>query len=604
MNVQTPLISKTIEDAISAAEPQIELLPEGAPFDAEQRQWLNGLLTGLSAIAASAAAEGGEDAAVLTPLKVLYGSQSGNCETLSKDLRKSAGGYGFEAEVIELDDLTPADLAEMQHAVIVVSTFGEGEPPDNAVKFVSALMAEDCPPLPATLNFSVCGLGDTSYADFNQCATDIDARLVELGATRAADLVKCDLDFDDDYAEWKEAVFASEPFVAAAAAGVSAPAVDDEPAPMFDKNRPFMASLLASERLSGQDSAKCVNHIEISLAGGGVDLEYAAGDASGVWPVNCPGEVRAMLDAAGLSGKETVALKSGPAQLRAALTTRLDLATITPKTLEAFGINEAPDGAEALDLVMVAETVEAQQLVDALRPLQPRLYSISSSPKAHPGEVHLTVGEVRYDLNERACKGVASTYLGERLAEGSMVGVYVQKSAHFHPPADDDTPLIMIGPGTGIAPFRAFLEEREARGATGKNWLFFGDQHENCDYLYRESIEKWAESGLLNELSLAWSRDGAEKVYVQTLLEERGEEVFAWLEEGAAIYICGDASRMAVDVEAALLRVIAKGAGTDEAGAKAYLVESGRGAPCCRCGELLFSGGFRPLPVPQSSPWP
>ncbi|MEM6408252.1 MAG: flavodoxin domain-containing protein [Pseudomonadota bacterium] len=571
MNVQTPLISKTIEDAISAAEPQIELLPEGAPFDAEQRQWLNGLLTGLSAIAASAAAEGGEDTAVLTPLKVLYGSQSGNCETLSKNLRKSAGGFGFEAEVIELDALTPADLAEMQHAVIVVSTFGEGEPPDNATNFVAALMSEDCAPLPATLNFSVCGLGDTSYADFNQCALDIDTRLAELGATRAADLVKCDLDFDDDFAAWKEAVFTSEPFVAAAAAGVAAPVSDDDAAPMFDKNRPFMASLVTSERLSGQDSAKCVNHIEISLAGGGDDLEYAAGDALGVWPVNCPNEVNAMLEAAGLSGKETVTLKTGAAQLRAALTTRLDLATITPKTLEAFGLEAAPKGREALDLVIAADTVDAQQLVDALRPLQPRLYSISSSPKAHPGEVHLTVGEVRYELNNRACKGVASTYLGERLGEGSMIGVYVQKSAHFHPPENDETPLIMIGPGTGIAPFRAFLEEREARNAQGKNWLFFGDQHESCDYLYRDEIEGWLETGVLSELSLAWSRDGTEKVYVQTLLEQRGDEVFAWLEQGAAIYICGDASRMAVDVEAALLRIISKGVGCDDAGAKAYL---------------------------------
>ena len=323
--------------------------------------------------------------------------------------------------------------------------------------------------------------------------------------------------------------------------------------------------------MSGEDSAKCVNHVEISLAGGGVDLDYAAGDALGVWPVNCPSDVEAMLAAAGLSGRETVTLKAGPAQLRAALTTRLDLATVTPKTCEAFGLETAPEGAQVLDVVAAASEVSAQQLADGLRPLQPRLYSISSSPKAHPGEVHLTVGEVRYDLNGRACKGVASTYLGERLSEAGMLGVYVQKSAHFHRPSDDETPLIMIGPGTGIAPFRAFLEEREARGATGKNWLFFGDQHESCDYLYRDQIEAWQASGLLNELSLAWSRDGAEKVYVQTLLEARGAEVFAWLEEGAAIYICGDASRMAVDVEKALLRIIETGAGVDEAGARAYL---------------------------------
>ncbi len=568
MNAQTPLIADAIQDAMTATEPQIELLPADAPFDDEQRQWLNGLLTGLSAIAA---ASGGEETAVLTPLKVLYGSQSGNCEMLSKDLRKAAGPHGFEAELIVLDDLTPADLATIEHAVIVVSTFGEGEPPDNAAKFYGALMAGDCAPLPAALNFSVCGLGDTSYADFNKCAIDIDARLGELGATRVADLVTCDLDFDDDYAAWKESVFTSEAFETASAGAAPVAVTDDEPAPMFDKNRPFMASLIACDRLSGDDSAKIVNHIELSLAGGGVDLDYAAGDALGVWPVNCAGEVSEMLQTAGLTGKETITLKTGPASLRAALTTRLDLATVTPKTLAALGLDAAPEGAEVLDVLKTTGDIEAQTLVDALRPLQPRLYSISSSPKAHPGEVHLTVGEVHYDLNDRACKGVASTYLGDRLNDGGMVGVYVQKSAHFHPPADDTKPLIMIGPGTGIAPFRAFLEEREARGATGKNWLFFGDQHAACDYLYGDSIEKWTESGLLNELSLAWSRDGADKVYVQTILEQRGDEVFAWLEEGAAIYICGDASRMAADVEKALLAVIAKGKACDAEGAQAYL---------------------------------
>ncbi|MEL7026429.1 MAG: flavodoxin domain-containing protein [Pseudomonadota bacterium] len=570
MNAQNPLIAQTIEAAISASEPQVDLVPEDAPFDPAQRQWLNGLLTGLSAIAASAAA-GSEEEAPLTAMRVLYGSQSGNCETLSKDLRKFAGSQGFEAEVTVLDDITPADLAGMEHVTIVVSTFGEGEPPDNAAKFYAALMADDCAPLPASLNYSVCGLGDTSYADFNKCATDIDERLTELGATRVAEAVKCDVDFDDDYAAWKDAVFASEAF-ANASSGAAAPAViDAEPAAMFDKNRPFMASLLVSEKLSGEDSAKCVNHIEISLAGGGADLEYAAGDALGLWPVNCPEEVNALLKVAGLTGKETVELKTGPASLRAALSTRLDLATVTPKGLEALGLSEAPEGAQVFEVVSAIGSVEAQQLADALRPLQPRLYSISSSPKAHPGEVHLTVGEVRYDLGERACKGVASTYLGDRLAEGGMVGVYVQKSAHFHPPADDTKPLIMIGPGTGIAPFRAFLEEREARGASGKNWLFFGDQHEACDYLYKDSLEAWKDSGLISELSLAWSRDGDKKVYVQTLLEERGEEIFAWLEDGAAIYICGDASRMAVDVEKALLRIIEAGTGGDETSAKAYL---------------------------------
>ncbi|MEM9204989.1 MAG: flavodoxin domain-containing protein [Pseudomonadota bacterium] len=571
MNAQNPDITKAIEAAIAAPQPQIELVPADAPFDEAQRQWLNGLLTGLSAIAASAA-QSAEDEAPLTEMRVLYGSQSGNCEVLSKDLKKHAATQGFDANVSVLDDITLAELAEMQHVTIIVSTFGEGEPPDNAAKFYSALMADDCPPLPASLNFSVCGLGDTSYADFNKCATDIDARLAELGATRISDFVACDVDFDDDYAAWKTGVFESEAFKSAASSTGTAPIiVDAEPVATFDKNRPFMASLIACEKLSGEGSSKCVNHIEISLAGGGEDLEYAAGDALGVWPVNCPDDVSALLNAAGLTGKETVALKSGPARLRAALSTQLDIATVTPKTLEALGLDEAPDGAQVFEIVCAAGPLEAQTLASALRPLQPRLYSISSSPKAHPGEVHLTVGEVRYALNDRDCKGVASCYLGDRLAAGGMVGVYVQKSSHFHPPADDNVPLIMIGPGTGIAPFRAFMEERSVRGAKGKNWLFFGDQHEASDYLYRDQIDEWAKNGLLTELSLAWSRDGTEKVYVQTLMETRGDEVFSWLQEGAAVYVCGDASRMAADVEQALLNIIAKGLGGNEAAAVNYL---------------------------------
>ncbi len=574
MNAPTPFIAKTIEEAVGSTEPKVDLVPEDAPFDPAQRQWLNGLLAGLSALAASAA-QGGEEAA-LTTMHVLYGSQSGNCEALSKDLRKYAATQGFAAEVQVLDDITPTDLAGMEHVTIVVATFGEGEPTDNAAKFYAALMAEDCAPLPASVNFAVCGLGDTSYAEFNKCATDIDARLGELGATRVVDLVKCDVDFDDDYAEWKTAVFETETFKAAASAGAAPALVEEDDAPAFDKNRPFMASLIVSDRLSGEASAKCVNHVELSLAGGGADLDYAVGDALGLKPVNCPDDVAAMLKVAGLTGRESVTLKSGPARLHSALSTELDLVTVTPKTLESFGLEAAPEEAQVLDVVKTVGTVEAQTLVDAMRPLQPRLYSISSSPMAHPGEVHLTVGEVRYDLHERACKGVASTYLGDRLASGGLVGVYVQKSAHFHLPEDDTTPLIMIGPGTGIAPFRAFLEEREARGATGKNWLFFGDQHAACDYLYRDQIEAWTQSGLLTELSLAWSRDGADKVYVQTLMADRCDELFSWLEDGAAIYICGDATRMAVDVEKTLLEVIDKGLGGDEAAAQAYLDEMSR----------------------------
>ena len=546
-------------------------LPENAPFDNEQRQWLDGLLTGISTIAAAAKAGAAEEAPG-TPLAIFYGSQSGNAEVLSKDLKKFSATQGFEATITELDDITPADLAAHQHILIICSTFGEGEPPDNAKNFYTAIMADDAAPLPATVNFSVCGLGDSSYTYFNKCATDIYERLLALGATPSNALVTCDVAFEDEYAEWKTAVFESEAFVSAAGASTQVSDSDSAAEPTYTKNHPFIANLICAENLSGESSAKRVNHIEISLAGGGDDMHYDVGDALGVWPLNCTDEVEAILAASGFSGKEVVNVKSGPASLRVLLQTKLDISTVNAKALETWGLAEAPADYQVYDvLTELKPELDAQSFVDGLRPLQPRLYSIASSPKAHPGEVHLTVGEVHYDLFEHARKGVASTWLGKRLQAGSSLGVYIQSSAHFHIPSNDEAPLIMIGPGTGIAPFRAFLEERDMRNASGKNWLFFGDQHEASDFLYREEIANWQEKGLITNLSLAWSRDTAEKIYVQTLIRKQGEEFFQWLEDGGYIYICGDASRMAADVDKAIREVIREYGGLDEADADAYM---------------------------------
>ena len=258
--------------------------------------------------------------------------------------------------------------------------------------------------------------------------------------------------------------------------------------------------------------------------------------------------------------------------MRVLLQTRLDIHTVNAKCLEAWGLNEAPLNYKVFDVLNeLKPELDAQTFVDGLRALQPRLYSIASSPKKHPGEVHLTVGEVHYDFNDKARKGVASTWLGNRLPEGNGVGVYVVKSEHFHITSNDDAPVIMIGPGTGIAPFRAFLEEREMREASGENWLFFGDQHQASDFLYRDEITAWQDSGVLNKTSLAWSRDTDRKIYVQTLIKDQGAEFFEWLERGAYIYICGDASRMAADVDSAIREVIAEHGSTDEAGANDYM---------------------------------
>jgi len=546
-------------------------LPEGAPFDAEQRQWLNGLLTGISTIAAAANAV--EEEVAATPLQVFYGSQSGNCEVLSKDMKKFAATKGFAAELAELDSISPADLAAHNHVAILCSTFGEGEPPDNAKNFYNALMADDAASLPATLNFSVCGLGDSSYTHFNKMGVDIYERMVALGATPCHDLVTCDVAFEDDYASWKEGLFQSEAFVNAAGASSSAaPDSGDDNEPKYTKNNPFIANLIHTENLSSPDSAKRVNHIEISLAGGGEDVEYHVGDALGVWPLNDAKEVSEILDAAGFSGKEIIEQKSGSASLRVLLQNKLDIHTVNAKCLETWGLDEAPDNYQVYDVLKeLKPEIDAQTFVDGLRALQPRLYSIASSPKKHPGEVHLTVGEVHYNLHDKARKGVASTWLGDRLPVGSNLGVYIQSSEHFHITSNDEAPVIMIGPGTGIAPFRSFLEEREMREAPGDNWLFFGDQHEALDFLYRDEITQWQDSGVLNKVSLAWSRDSDKKVYVQTLIKEQGEEFYQWLENGAYIYICGDASRMAADVDQAIREVISEFGGVDAEAADAYM---------------------------------
>ena len=558
------------------ASPYAPYVPSDAPFSEPQRQWLNGLFTGLTVVARAANGGGAgmevEVEAAAVPLLVAYGSQSGTAEALSKNVRKFAATSGFKAEVRALNDVDPADLAGAGHALLLCSTFGEGDPPDNATKFFDLLMADDAPALDG-LHFSVLGLGDSSYAHFNKSGRDLDARLEVLGASRAAEAVLCDVAYEDDFNVWKQSVFASEPF-AAAGVGTSQAPVDhgDEPVERYSKNTPFPATLLEVRGLSGAGSKKEVNHVEISLAGSGLD--YAVGDALGVWPVNCSEHVAELLAAGGFSGREVVTLKDGPLPLRAALLSKLDVCVVTPKTLEVLNIEAEMAGVEGMHVVDLLEKYQpgagAQQLAEALRPLQPRLYSISSSPLAHPGEVHLTVGAVRYETHSRARKGVASTFLSDRCGCGAQVGVYLQKSAHFHIPAPD-VPLILCGPGTGIAPFRAFLEERAATEAPGENWLFFGDQTEAEDFLYREELEAYAASGVLDRLDLAWSRDGAEKVYVQHLMERAGADLFDWFERGAAFYICGDASRMAKDVDAALHRLIAEHGGLDEAGAVAYI---------------------------------
>lgn len=369
---------------------------------------------------------------------------------------------------------------------------------------------------------------------------------------------------------------------------VGEPVLAEPEAPRYDRNNPFAARLLTNRALNADGSAKDVRHIEIDLSGSG--LTYEVGDALGIIPQNCPALVDELLQAFGWTGDEALTLNGEALPLRDALQHHRTITEPPKALLEAYA-TQSGDGdlravldnrdvlndflwdRDVLDLALAYPDVrfEPQAFIDLLRPLAHRLYSISSSPNAHPGQVHLTVGAVRYEAYGRAKTGVCSTFLADRCMDKTPLPVFVHHNNAFRLPADPATPVIMVGPGTGIAPFRAFLEERKASGATGKNWLFFGDQHEATDYLYRDELEAFLSDGTLNRLDLAWSRDGAEKVYVQHRMLEHAETLFAWLEEGAAFYVCGDASRMAKDVDAALLDVIRTAGGLTEDAAADYL---------------------------------
>lgn len=507
----------------------VPLIPDSAPFNAEQRAWLNGFLAG---VFGGSSATGAAPAAEQEPMLLLFGSQSGNAESLAKKLGKQATARGFASRVVGLENIEPAELVSARNVLLITSTWGEGEMPDNAASFWQGLNQNGSSPNLAGVRYSVLALGDKNYGDtFCQAGKLMDQRLSELGANRICDRVDCDVEYDALAKSWSEAVFtAFKPDGASQAAT----AVVEETEAKWSKQRPFPAKLLANRCLNEPSSEKDTRHIELSLEGS--ELEYKVGDALGLYPKNCPGVVSAILAKFGFDAETMVALPNGgTAPLYEALLAHYEIRTWLTKS----GTFE-----------------NAAAFVEELRKLQPRLYSISSSPKAHPQQVHLTVSAVRYQAEGVAQKGVASTFLADRLSLGDVAGVFIHQANHFRLPMNPETPVIMVGPGTGIAPFRAFLEERETTGATGKNWLFFGDQRKATDFLYQEQMESWQRNGLLTHLSLAFSRDQAQKIYVQQRMLEQADELWKWLAAGAHFYVCGDASRMAKDVEAALLSII------------------------------------------------
>lgn len=560
------------------------LIPVDAPFSAQQESWLAGFIAGIAA--AGRRDNAGSDAPAAT-IDVLIGTQTGNAELVAEDIVAGARARGLGGRAAALDDVTPEQLAAMSHVVVVTSTYGEGEMPDNAGLFWEALQSDTAPRLEG-VRYSVLGLGDRGYDDFCQAAKLLDTRLEQLGATRLHERVDCDVDFEEPAAEWTTAVL--ERLVAETGAkggtggsgdsGTAAPSKARSP---WNKRTPYPSRLTENRLLSSPRSAKEIRHYEFDLGDSGIT--YEAGDALAVVPVNDDGLVSALLDHLGASGdRETAELLRTEREIRTPSKELIaDLVERAPTSelaaVVAHGDRSDLDswlwGRDVLDLLQDAgsKAPDLAELLPFLRPLQARQYSISSSPLAHRGSVHLTIASVRYGTGQRTYEGVASTYLADRIGEDAAVGIYLQPNAAFSVPAEDDAPMVMIGPGTGIAPFRGFLHERAARGASGRNWLFFGDQHRETDFVYEDELAELHKRGVLTELDLAFSRDQAEKVYVQTRMRERSRELYAWLEEGAHVYVCGDASRMAKDVEAALLGVIGEQRGRGDDDAAEYLAD-------------------------------
>ncbi len=543
-----------------------------------QIAWASGYLAGL--VAREAAGIEPPPAPAVRPVTVLFGTETGNARGLATRIGQQLAGRGIASQVVSMADYKPRGLKDERLLVVVTATHGEGDPPESARGFFEFLMGRKAPKLEG-LRFAVLGLGDSSYEHFCKAARDIDARLEQLGGERIHTRVDCDVDFEAAAGVWIEAVTPLVGALAAPAQPAAAIAPAPAAAPVATASTPVSASVLDLVRLNGRGSDKQTCHIEFDL--GGTPLQYLPGDSLGIVAANDPALVAELVEQLQISPD---------AELSRALHCDYELTVLTPGFIEAYAraggieplaalcadkdrtaLRRFMEDRQILDVVRAypLRGVPAAQFTALLRKLEPRLYSISSSAAAAPGEVHITVAEVAFASPFAQRFGTASGQLCRRTEPGATFQVYVERNEQFRLPEDPQSPLIMIGAGTGVAPFRAFMQEREVQEARGRTWLFFGERRFRTDFLYQAEWQQYLRAGWLTRMDVAFSRDQAQKVYVQDRLREHGREVYAWLQEGACLYVCGDAKRMAPDVQAALVDIVIAHGGRDEEAAREYL---------------------------------
>lgn len=555
---------------------QVKLLNELLPkLTIEQKIWLNGYLSAPQATLEALV----EDALpavepITKTMTILYGSQTGNSQGLAEKYASALKAQNVDVTISTLGKFKATNLKKITNLLLIVSTHGEGDPPDQAIQFYEFLHSKRAPKL-EHLHYSVLALGDSSYEFFCKTGKDFDEQFAKLGATRIVPRTDCDVDYDDAAAQWFSAV-EKEFLQQTTAVTVTATQTKENQGlgdSTYSRKNPFYAEVLENINLNGRGSNKETRHLELSIEG--ANFHFEPGDSIGIQPENDEQLVSALLTALEFKPETEVTVLDEVITIKQALQKKLEITVLSKPLLEKISAytkhpeflklleepNAWKDYAKGRDLLDVVEdfapfTWSAQQFVEMLRKIPARLYSIASSQKANSEEVHLTIGKVNYETNGRQRLGVCSGSISERIQPGDTLPIYVHKNPNFRLPENVDTPIIMIGAGTGVAPYRAFLEEREELGIEGKAWLIFGDQHFVTDFLYQTDWQRWLASGTLSQMHVAFSRDTEKKVYVQHKLQEHAASFYEWLEQGAVIYVCGDKKSMAADVDATIHQII------------------------------------------------